>query len=39
MIIVGDKEIETKSGSMRTRKYGDLGSLDKNKLIEKLLTF
>ena len=39
MIIVGDKEIETKSVSVRTRKYGDLGSLDKNKLIEKLLTF
>ncbi len=39
MIIVGDKEMETDSGSVRTRRFGDLGNLDKNELIEKLLSF
>ena len=39
MIIVGDKEMETDSGSVRTRKFGDLGNLDKKELIEKLLSF
>ena len=39
MIVVGDKEVESESGALRTRKYGDLGSLHIDKIIEKLLSF
>lgn len=39
MLVIGDKEIDSKSASVRTRKFGDLGSLNEKKLIEKLLTF
>ena len=38
MIIVGDKEIESNSVSVRTRSLGDLGSLSKDELIEKLIS-
>ena len=38
MIIIGDKEIETKSLSVRTRKQGDLGSLSQDEFLEKLLS-
>ena len=38
MIIVGDKEIESNTVSVRTRSLGDLGSLSKNELIEKLIS-
>ena len=38
MIIVGDKEIESNTVSVRTRSLGDLGSLSKDELIEKLIS-
>tara|TARA_Y100001958_G_scaffold96090_1_gene65938 strand:+ start:832 stop:2556 length:1725 start_codon:yes stop_codon:yes gene_type:complete len=38
MIIVGDKEIESDTVSVRTRSLGDLGSLSKDELIEKLIS-
>ena len=38
MIIVGDKEIESDTVSVRTRSIGDLGSLSKDELIEKLIS-
>ena len=38
MIIVGDKEIDSKTVSVRTRSLGDLGSLSKDELIEKLIS-
>ena len=38
MIIVGDKEIESNTVSVRTRSHGDLGSLSKDELIEKLIS-
>jgi len=39
MLVIGDKEKDSKSASIRTRKFGDLGILDENQLLEKLLTF
>ena len=39
MLVIGDKEKDSKSASVRTRKYGDLGTLNENQLIEKLLSF
>ena len=36
MIIIGDKEIKTKSVSVRSLKKGDLGLIKINKLIKKL---
>lgn len=38
MIIIGDKEMESNSLSVRTRKLGDLGSLSHDEFIEKLLS-
>ncbi|MBA46455.1 MAG: threonine--tRNA ligase [Dehalococcoidia bacterium] len=38
MIIIGDKEMESDSLSVRTRKLGDLGSLSQDEFIEKLQT-
>jgi len=38
MIIIGDKEMESNSLSVRTRKLGDLGSLSQDEFIEKLQT-
>ena len=38
MILVGDKEIESNTVSVRTRSLGDLGSLSKDELIEKLIS-
>jgi threonyl-tRNA synthetase len=39
MLVIGDKEIDSKSASVRTRKFGDLGTLNEKQLLEKLLTF
>jgi len=39
MLVIGDKEKDSKSASVRTRKYGDLGTLIENQLFEKLLSF
>ena len=38
MIIIGDKEVESKTGSVRIRKQGDIGSLSENEIIKKILT-
>ena len=39
MLVIGDKEKDSKSASIRTRKYGDLGTLNENQLFEKLISF
>jgi threonyl-tRNA synthetase len=38
MIIIGDKEVESKSGSVRIRKHGDIGSLSEKEIIKKILS-
>ena len=38
MIIIGDKEVESKSGSVRIRKQGDIGSLSEKEIIKKILS-
>tara|TARA_Y100000758_G_scaffold75010_1_gene50189 strand:+ start:4502 stop:6223 length:1722 start_codon:yes stop_codon:yes gene_type:complete len=38
MIIIGDKEVESKTGSVRIRKQGDIGSLSENEIIKKILS-
>ncbi len=38
MIIIGDKEVESKSGSVRIRKLGDIGSLSEKEIIKKILS-
>ncbi|MEC7837982.1 MAG: threonine--tRNA ligase [Chloroflexota bacterium] len=38
MVIVGDKEMESNSLSVRTRTQGDLGSLSQDEFLEKLLS-
>ena len=38
MIIIGDKEVESKTGSVRIRKHGDIGSLSENEIIKKILS-
>jgi len=38
MIIIGDKEVESKSGSVRIRKQGDIGSLSEKKIVKKILS-
>ena len=36
MLIIGDKEVEENKASMRSRDKGDLGSIEKEKFIEKI---
>ena len=36
--MLSDKEIESNTVSVRTRSLGDLGSLSKDELIEKLIS-
>ena len=36
MLIIGDKEVEENKVSMRSRDKGDLGSIEKEKFIEKV---
>ena len=36
MLIIGDKEVEENKASMRSRDKGDLGSIEKEKFIEKV---
>tara|TARA_B100001250_G_C19805878_1_gene793261 strand:+ start:638 stop:2362 length:1725 start_codon:yes stop_codon:yes gene_type:complete len=38
MLIIGDKEMESNTLSVRTRKLGDLGTLSPEEFIEKLIT-
>ncbi|MAU24213.1 MAG: threonine--tRNA ligase [Dehalococcoidia bacterium] len=38
MLIIGDKEMESNTLSVRTRKLGDLGTLSQKEFIEKLIT-
>ena len=38
MIIIGDKEVESKTGSVRIRKQGDIGSLSVKEIIKKILS-
>ena len=38
MLIIGDKEMESNTLSVRTRKLGDLGTLSQQEFIEKLIT-
>jgi len=38
MLIIGDKEMESNTLSVRTRKLGDLGTLSQEEFIEKLIT-
>ena len=38
MIIIGDKEVESKSGSVRIRKHGDIGSLSEKEIIKKIFS-
>ncbi|HAA63847.1 MAG TPA: hypothetical protein DCE04_01050, partial [Thermoanaerobacter sp.] len=37
MLIVGDKEVEQGTVSLRSRKEGDLGAISLNEFIEKIL--
>ena len=38
MIIIGDKEVESNTGSVRIRKQGDIGSLSVKEIIKKILS-
>ena len=36
VLVVGDKEIETESVGVRSRKDGDIGQMDKEEFISKI---
>ena len=37
MLIIGDKEVENNQVGVRSRKDGDLGAMDLDKFVEKIV--